>query len=84
MGGPGGFGPGTFLGPVVMRMFDEDQDSKITRVEFADRCRKWFKEWDAEDTGGLTEDQLRAGMNRALTPAPGTMPGGFGMPPGGF
>lgn len=87
-GGPGGpgpwGGPGTFLGPVVMGLFDKDKDATITLAEFVGRFRLWSKEWDAGGTGWLTEDQLRAGMNRVLAPGPGVMPGGFGMPPGGM
>ncbi len=72
---PEGFGPGLFLGPVFLAELDQDKDGKVTRAEFAEGFRRWFREWDRDGTGTLTEAQLRAGLNRALKPFRGVPPG---------
>jgi spore coat protein CotH len=79
-GGPGGFGPGMFLGDVFMTAFDGNKDGQLTREEFAQGFGKWFEAWNSDKSGVLTEEQLRAGINKDLAPQRGGGPGG---PPGG-
>lgn len=67
-GGPGAFGPGMFLGPAFLNAFDADHDKSLTREETTAGFAKWFNDWDAEKHGVLTEEQLRAGIDRAFTP----------------
>jgi spore coat protein CotH len=80
-GGPEGFGPGMFLGGVFLQQLDQDKDSRVTRDEFMKGFRNWFETWDTDHRGRLTEQQLRAGIDKDLSPFRGGMPG-FGGPPG--
>jgi hypothetical protein len=88
-GGPG-FGPGTFLAETFKEALDADKDDGVTREEFNAGFARWYRSWNDDKSGKLTEEQLRAGMNRDLVPkfsgrgAPGPFgpPGGFGPPPG--
>ena len=81
-GGPGG--PGMFLGNAFMTALDDDKDGTITRDEFIRGFGKWFGSWNTDKNGVLTDDQLRAGINRDLSPFRGGPPGGAGFgPPGG-
>ncbi|MBE7500928.1 MAG: CotH kinase family protein [Verrucomicrobiales bacterium] len=83
-GGPGGFGPGTFLGPAFLTALDADKSGSLTREEFGNVFRRWFETWNTDQSGSLSEPQLRAGIDRELAPFRGRPPGGFGFPPGGF
>lgn len=65
-GGPGGFGR-VMAGPFVTAL-DTDKDGKVTRGEFTDGFDRWFKAWNTDGTGVLTDDQLRAGIGRDLSP----------------
>jgi spore coat protein CotH len=67
-GGPGGFGPGQFVGPALFTAADADKDSSLTRAEWKGLFEKWFVDWDAENSGSLDEEKLRAGLNGALPP----------------
>jgi spore coat protein CotH len=83
-GGPGGFGPGRFLGRVFMEALDANQDGEITRDEFTQGFARWFAAWNTDQSGMLTGEQLRAGINQDLSPFRGGPPAGpgFGPPPG--
>lgn len=91
-GGPGGggFGPGMFLAPAFLSQADRDADQKVSHEEFHALAERWFAEWDKTSAGRVNADQLRAGLNTALTggpagrgPGPGISAGpgrrGFGM-----
>lgn len=82
-GGPGGFGPGMFLGPIFLNVLDADDDGVVTRAEFTQGFANWFQSWNTDHSGVLSEDQLRAGIDKDLSPFRGGPPGGFGFPPGG-
>jgi hypothetical protein len=74
-GGPGGFGPGMFLGTIFMTTCDTDHDARLTREELAQGFTKWFAFWNTDGTGVLTDEQLRAGINKDLAPPrPGPPP----------
>ncbi len=77
-GGPGGFGPGRFLGDAWIKALDADHDGVISHAEFVDGFARWFAEWDTDHTGVLTDEQLRAGINRMFGRPPD---GPFGGPP---
>lgn len=80
-GRPGDFGPGMFLGPVFMTALDTDKDNSVTHDEFLQVFNKWFVAWDKNHSGTLTEEQLRAGVNKDLFPSRGGPPGmPFGEP----
>ena len=67
-----------------MTALDDDKDGTITRDEFIRGFGKWFGTWNTDKNGVLTDDQLRAGINRDLSPFRGGPPGGAGFgPPGG-
>ena len=78
-GPPGDFGPGQMLGNVFMTALDTHKDSVITREEFTQGFAKWFEDWNTDKSGMLTEEQLRAGINKDLSPFRG---GGGGFGPG--
>ena len=75
-GGPGGFGPGMFLARGIMEAFDTNKDGKLTHEEFTAGFAKWFEDWNSDKSGTLSEEQLRAGINRDLSPSRGGPPGG--------
>jgi spore coat protein H len=79
-GGPGGFGPGMFLGNVFLQALDQNKDSVITRDEFLEGFAKWFAAWNKDHSGVLTDDQLRAGIDEDLSPFRGGPPPGIPGP----
>jgi hypothetical protein len=83
-GGPGGFGPGNFIAGAFMSALDADKDQAVSKAEFTQGFAAWFTNWNAGASGPLTEEKLRAGIDRDLTPFRGDPPGapGFGPPPG--
>ena len=42
----------------------------MSKTEFTNGFAKWFNSWDAGQTGSLTENQLRDGLNRDVVPPP--------------
>ncbi len=63
-----------------MTALDSDKDGALSRDEFAQGFAKWFDAWNTDKSGALTDEQLRAGLNKDLPLAPG----GPGLgPPGG-
>jgi spore coat protein CotH len=69
-GGPGA-GPGNFLAPAMMAAFDANGDGQLTRDETTAGFDKWFVAWNADKSGTLTDEQLRAGINKGLSPQRG-------------
>jgi hypothetical protein len=71
-GAPGGgdndFGPGMFLTPAFMKALDVNRDKKVSQEEFLAGFAKWFKEWNSDKSGFLTDKQLRGGIDKALAP----------------
>lgn len=80
-GGGGPPGPGMIFGGPLLEALDQDKDAAVTREEFTRGFARLFKSWDAGQSGSLTEEQLRAGINKDLAPFRGAPPG-FGPPPG--
>ena len=81
MGGPGGFGPGMFLAEAFLSALDADKDGMVTQAEFTQGFLKWFDAWNTDHSGALTEEQLRAGINKDLSPFRGGPPPGFDFGP---
>lgn len=81
-GGPGrGFGPGMFLAGAFMTALDNDKNGQVAKDEMGAAFAKWFKAWNKDGSAEITEEELRAGIDRDLAPQfPG--PGGPGGPPG--
>jgi spore coat protein H len=75
---PRGFGPGMFLAGAFMPALDSDKDGQITKDEASRSFSKWFEAW--KKTEALSDEDLRAGIDRDLAPQFGG-PGGF-RPPG--
>ena len=47
-GGPGGFGPGMFLGDAFMTALDANKDGSITLEECKAGFDKWFNSWNSD------------------------------------
>lgn len=73
--------PSRSTAPAFVTATDTDKDGSVTRVELKNTFTKWYDQWDADKTGALTEEKLRAGLNVAL-PAP-QFGGGGGAGGGG-
>jgi spore coat protein H len=75
-----------FLAEAITTALDADKDGAVTQVEFTQGFLKWFDAWNTDHRGVLTEEQLRAGINKDLLPFRGGPPPGmdFGPPPDGF
>lgn len=76
---PGGAKP-TSPARRLVRAFDDDRDSKLSKTELEAGLATFFKDADAAQTGKLDEAALAAAVNKAVVPA-GT-PVGFGGGPG--
>jgi spore coat protein H len=79
-GGPGGFGPGMFLGGAFLNALDANKDGEITKPEMSESFSKWFQEWNTTKSGEVSDEQLRAGINKDLSPFRGGPPPGFAPP----
>src|SRR5205814_2202843 len=75
--GPGGFGHARMLERAFKNALDLNHDGLITHEEFTNGFTKWFEAWNTDNSGKLTGEQLRAGINRDLSPFRG------GGPPAG-
>lgn len=82
-GGPGGFGPGTFLAPRVVEEADADEDGRLSPEEASRFAEGFVREADAEKKGSIDAEGLGGAMNRRMGPPPGP-DGPGGPPPGGF
>ena len=72
-GGRGGFDPGRMLAATFLRAVDGNSDGVVTREEFAAAFSKWFDAWGGKE-GPLSEEQVRAGIARDLSPPMPPMP----------
>lgn len=75
-GGPGGFGPGMFLGGVFMSSLDSNKDQSVSHVEFTEGFSRWFQNWNKDKSGVLSDEDLRSGINKDLSPDLGGNLGG--------
>ncbi|QEH34879.1 Inner spore coat protein H [Aquisphaera giovannonii] len=84
-GGPGGagFGPGTFLGPVVFSAADADGDGTLTPAEAAAAARRFIGLAEAGKAGSADARALARAINENIPIPEGFGPGGPGGPPGG-
>lgn len=66
-GGPaeaqGGRGAGA---AALFASADANKDAAITRDEFTAAFDRWFSEWDAAKAGGLSQEQIVAGLNATI------------------
>jgi hypothetical protein len=72
-----------FVGPAIFGVADADQDGSLTRAELKSIFTKWYDQWDSGQSGSLTQEQLRDGLNDALPRPRFGGPGGPGGPGGG-
>jgi hypothetical protein len=70
-----------FLGPIWMQALDKQKKGEIASEDFAQSFARFFQTWNTDKTGFLTEEQLRGGINKDLSPFRDGPPGGFGPPP---
>ncbi len=81
-GGPGGFGPGTFLGPRILEAADANKDGRLSPEEAGKAAERFVREADTKKKGSLDEDTLAGAINQRMGPPPGFGPGGPGGPMG--
>lgn len=81
-GGPGEFGPGTFLGPRILEAADINKDGRLSPEEAAKGAERFVREADTRKKGSLDEDSLAMAINQRMGPPPGFGPGGPGGPMG--
>ncbi len=73
-----------FLGGAFVSEFDQNHDEAISREEVDQAFAKWFATWSEGKTDVMTEAQLRAGIDKDLSPFRNGPPGGGPFPgPGG-
>lgn len=78
-GGPGGGGfggPGNFVAGGFVTALDADKNGEVSKTEFINGFDKWFTAWNTDNSGLLTDEQLRNGINQDLSPFRGGPPGG--------
>lgn len=55
----------------VARIFisemDVDGDEKLSELEFSRGFDNWYRKWKQEETGSLTEKDVKRGLNRAMS-----------------
>jgi hypothetical protein len=79
-GGPGEFGPGMMAAGPFLTALDRDKSGSLSREEFVQGFARWFAQWAKAPGAGLSEEDLRAGLNQELPMFPPM--GGFGAPGG--
>jgi hypothetical protein len=63
------------LAGAFLTALDADRNGQLARDEFVGGCGKWFDAWNTDKSSFLSEDQLRAGLDKDVEPQlPG--PGG--------
>jgi spore coat protein H len=72
-GGPGG-GPAELLASALAQKLDENKDGSISREEFERGWAEMFQQWGGRENSALSEEQIRAGINRNFGPSPGMVP----------
>lgn len=78
-GPPGGnFGLGNLFAPGMLATLDSNKDKAVSHAETRAGFAAWFTRWDTTKSGSLTEEALRAGLNKTFTLPP--PPEGFGPP----
>src|SRR5688572_766572 len=58
-----GFGPGTFLGPMLVAAHDKNDDESLSREEMVAGFSKLFEGWDKDNDGTVNEEQLTTAIN---------------------
>ena len=80
-GGPGGFGPGTFLAPAILETADANEDGRLSPEEASNAAAKLVREADVDKKGSIDAAALGKAINKSIPPPPG-MDGPGGPPPG--
>ena len=62
---------GPILAPLFLKEGDRNHDDKLSRQEFSALAERWFTAWDEQKSGALTEQELQAGLGKALLPGEG-------------
>lgn len=73
-GGPGGSGLGAMFSRPLFQTLDENKDSSVTQLEFTQGFVRLFQTWNSDQSGWLTLEQLRAGIEKNLTAQRGGFP----------
>ena len=71
------------MGRMLFPKLDTNHDGSLTRDEFRQTFHQWFQTWNTDQTGQLTADELRKGINQDMMPLPGGPGSGPGSGPGG-
>jgi hypothetical protein len=71
---PGGFGPGGFLAPQLLKAMEASKD-RIPVATFTATMARWSAGWDTDKNGVLTDREVGQGL-MAVLPPPDFGPGG--------
>ena len=78
--GPGGFDPAALISEWFLKAMDSNRDRALSSAEFDTGLDNLFRSWNSDQSGKLTESQLRTGIEKDLLPRPPMGPGGPGRP----
>src|SRR5688500_9514228 len=67
-GGPGGFGPGTFLAPRIVEEADADEDGRLSPEEASRFAEQSVREADTDKKGSVNAEGLGRAMNNRMGP----------------
>lgn len=81
--GPGGSRLGAMFGRSLLQLLDENKDGSLTASEFEQGFSKLYRAWHHNTQDGLNWAELRAGLEKDLTPSRDGFPGFGGGPPRG-
>ena len=70
-------GPATMLQRAFLKALDENLDGALTHAELTRGFAKWFDVWNRDQSGQLTENQLRVGLGEQFAPFRGAQRGGL-------
>ncbi len=64
----GGFDPGRDIARSLAHSADSDNDGAVSQAELSSLFEKWFADWDADKSGVLSAEELRAGLGKSFMP----------------
>ena len=63
---PPEFGPAKDIQSSLLKYGDTNKDGKISKEEYSAIAKRWFSDWDKENRGKISMDQLRDGIDKTV------------------